>query len=168
MSGTESERTPLLTPTHVVAGLALLVLAIALAVFVRWRVLSSLMTIEIDQPVGATVVSHFVVDGRPESRTDTVPVTYEFQASHLTYAIIGEDPSTGSIRVRFQHSQGAAGSATGDGVKGECQGGGFTTVMSMGGMSSHDAGIMRAAVLAQRAPAIAESASAPAAEEATP
>ncbi len=146
---TDTPTTRLFTPTRIIGALAVLVALLAVAVFVQWRANSSVMTIDVDQPVGATVFCRFVVDGRPELRTCVVPVTYEFPAAHLTYAIIGEDVSVSNVRVLFRHSHGAAGSAIGDGVQGECRGGGFASAMMIGGMSAGDVASMRSAMLAE-------------------
>ncbi len=87
------QRTSLLTPTRVVAALALGVALLAGAVFFAWAAGPRTITLEVTQPAGQTVVCHFVVDGKAESHEDTAPVTYHFEAHELRYAIIPRDAS---------------------------------------------------------------------------
>ncbi len=136
-----------LTPNRVLIVLGLLVAALGAAVVAKWMSLPGVVTIRVDEPVGGTVFFHFVVDGRPESRTDIVPVAYDFQAHHVSFAVITSDASSGPLRFELRAKRGGGTSMGGDGVKGEYSPDSTTLV----DMSPHEVQTMRAAVLAEQA-----------------
>ncbi len=113
------QRRSLLTPTRVVAALALCVALLAGAVFFAWAAGPRTITLEVTQPAGQTVVCHFVVDGKAESYEDTAPVTYHFEAHELRYAIIPRDASPPTeVTVAFRDQSGTGGNITAPGVTG--------------------------------------------------
>lgn len=107
------------TPTRVVASLTLLVLLLCGFVLLQALLAPSMITIKVSEPAGKTVLSHFVVDGKAESREGIAPVVYRFEANELRYAVVSLDGATPSdVTVSVHDQSGSGGSRTSRGVTG--------------------------------------------------
>lgn len=158
----QAESRSWITPTRVVTALTVCVLLLGGAVGIIWLSRPSVITLTVSEPVGKTVVCHFVVDGRPESREGTVPVTYRFPANEVRYAVIPLDPAPPSdISVNVHDETGTGGGVTSEGVTGVFKCSWWGTTSSMSPMTATHVTTMRKSVLAERrADATSEKASA--------
>ncbi|MGE0377663.1 MAG: hypothetical protein AB7I48_25250 [Planctomycetaceae bacterium] len=130
------------------AALAVCVLVLTGAVMLAWLGSPRTITLEITAPVGKTVVCHLVVDGKPKSREDVAPVTYQFEAKELRYAVICRDPlPPGEVNVRVHDRAGTGGSVSGAGVTGRYYSGWRGTSFQTGAMTGTHVKTMRAAVV---------------------
>lgn len=92
-------------------GAATLTLLLGIAIAVAYFSRPQPITLRIPDPAGGVVLTDLVIDGRPESRRDTAPVTYQFHAHEVKFAVIAEGVEGGNVRVEV--SAGGGTSATG-------------------------------------------------------
>ena len=119
MTNNSAQKTSLSPPTLMLAALGLSVVLLGGGAFVAWLSAPRSVTLEITQPVGKTVVCHLVVDGRAESHEAVAPVTYQFEANELHYAVVCLDGSApADVTVLLRDQSGTSSGTTSAGIRG--------------------------------------------------
>lgn len=142
MSGESEAGIRPVTIALIVAAIITILLGIAVAMaFFRMR--SRPITIFISSPPGEVVLCDLVIDGRPESRRDTAPVTYTFHARQLDFAVIPETEDAGNVIVSVNAAPGK-GSGSGQGFRGTATVKSGMGSVSLGSMAPQHVENMRA------------------------
>jgi hypothetical protein len=121
---------------------SVLTIVLGIAVAVAFLSQPKTITVTITAPAGGVVLCDLVVDGRPQSRRDTAPVTYSLRANNLEFAVIPETADAGQVSVEFS-ARGGHGSVSGEGVRGTASVGALGGGVSLGPMSSRHVDTMR-------------------------
>jgi hypothetical protein len=128
--------------TIVLIVAAVLTAMLGIAVVVAFLSRPDPITLTITAPAGEVVLCDLLIDGRPETRRDTAPVTYEFQARQVEFAVIPESVAVGDVKIEIS-AGGGKGSSGGAGARGTASVGAVGGGVSIGNMSPQHVGNMR-------------------------